>query len=351
MKLIKRSVMLMIIVIGAGMSWAQDNTTTEIPEDVSKVATTTCQFLKMEVGGVAASMGGSGVAYVSDLSALYLNPAGLSKISGQSFYGTYTNLYAGIQHGFVAVGTQIDRSDYLGLSVTYLNSGEMKVTTPSYPDGTGEYFSVSDLAVALTYTRVMTDRLSIGLTGKVINETIWRESATAVAFDIGSQFDTGIKGIKLGMSIRNFGTSMTFDGDDLNFDTDPDDDYEGNAETEVSYNTDTWALPLVFRLGVACDIVGPESEFIYSDNQKLTITFDGNDPLDNYLRFNLGMQYVIANSLSFRGGYHFNYDEAGLTFGLGLNLDVNGMPLNIDYALAQYGALGYINQISMQIGI
>lgn len=347
MKFKKRSITILMIATLLMPLWAQD----EIPEDVSKVATTACQFLKMEVGAKASGLGGASVAGVSDISSLYWNPAGLSKIETQSFYATYTKLYAGIQHGFVGFGTQIGASDYIGVSANYLNSGEMEVTTPRYPEGTGEFFAVSDLAVGLTYTRVLTDRLSIGVTGKFIQETIWREVARAVAFDIGSQFDTGLKGIKLGMSISNFGSSIKFDGDDLTINIDTDPDYDGNADSEARLNPETWALPLVFRLGLACDIVGPESEIVKVQGQRLTITFDANDPMDNYLRFNLGAEYEIANTLALRGGYHINYDQASFTAGIGLKLNVNSMPLNIDYAIVNYTTLGLVNQVSIQVGI
>ncbi|MDA0378244.1 MAG: hypothetical protein O2899_02035, partial [Bacteroidetes bacterium] len=49
---------------------------------ITKVGTTAAQFLKLGVGARAVAMGGSFVAESSDLSALYWNPAGLSKISG-----------------------------------------------------------------------------------------------------------------------------------------------------------------------------------------------------------------------------------------------------------------------------
>ncbi|MFA6618556.1 MAG: PorV/PorQ family protein [Candidatus Neomarinimicrobiota bacterium] len=348
MKFIKQLITILVLVAVLLPLWAQEH---EIPEDVSKVATTACQFLKMEVGAEASALGGAAVAAVDDLSALYWNPAGLSKIKSQTFYATYTKLYAGIQHGFVAFGTQIGPSDYFGVSANYVNSGKMEVTTPRYPEGTGEFFTVTDLAAGLTYTRVLTDRLSIGVTGKFIREAIWREVATAFAFDIGSQFDTGLKGIQLGMSITNFGTQVKFDGDDLTVNVDTDPNYDGNALTEARLNPDKWPLPLIFRLGIACDIIGPESEWIQMEGQRLTLRFDANDPMDNYLRFNLGVEYELANILALRGGYHMNYDDASFTAGIGLNLDVNSMPLNIDYAIVNYKTLGLVNQISIQLGI
>jgi hypothetical protein len=344
----KRSLMISLFLIFSTALYAQD---IEIPEDISKVATRAMQFLKMEVGAEAAALGGARVAGVNDLSALHWNPAGLSHLTGQSFYGTYTSLYAGIQHGFVAYGTQIGRSDYFGASITYLNSGEMEVTTLEFPEGSGEYFVVSDIAIGLSYARKLTDRLSVGVTAKMAHESIWRETATAFAFDIGSQFDTGIKGIQLGMSITNFSTKVKFDGPDLTIDVDTDPLYDGNPETEARLNTEEWSLPLVYRMGIMLDIMGPESEILPNPVHRLTWSLDANDPLDHFLRFNTGVEYAFRELLSFRAGYHFNYDQAGFSAGVGLDLDLNSLPLNIDYAIVNYGLLGFVNQVSIQIGL
>ncbi len=337
----------LIIFFTAG-AFAQD---LDIPEDISKVATRACQFLKMEVGAEAAALGGARAAGVNDLSALHWNPAGLSHTERGTFYGTYTSLYAGIQHGFVAYGTKIGRSDYLGVSITYLNSGEMEVTTLEFPEGSGEFFTVSDLALGLSYSRKLTDRLSVGGTVKFINETIWRESASTFGFDIGSQFDTGIKGVQLGMSITNFSTKFKFDGPDLNIDVDTDPVYEGNPDTEARLNTGEWSLPLVFRLGIMVDLLGPESEIMPDPAHRLTLSFDANDPLDHFLRFNAGMEYSFREMLALRAGYRINYDQAGFSAGIGLDLDLNSLPLNIDYAIVNYGILGVVNQVSIQIGL
>ncbi|MBW6457769.1 MAG: PorV/PorQ family protein, partial [FCB group bacterium] len=240
---------------------------------------------------------------------------------------------------------------YLGASVTYLNSGEMEVTSLRFPDGSGEFFYVSNLAIGLSYARKLTDRLSIGATAKFVHETIWREKASAFGFDIGSQFDTGIKGIHLGMAITNFSTKMKFDGPDLNIDVDTDPTYDGNPNTPARLNTLEWSLPLVFRMGIMTDVMGPRSEFITNMKHRVTVYFDANDPLDNVLRFNTGLEYSFQEILALRAGYHLNYDTANFSAGVGLNLELNNMPLNIDYAIVSYGVLGFVNQVSIQVGL
>lgn len=348
MNRMKHSFIIILALLSLSFVYAQE---VEIPEDISKVGTHAAQFLKLEVGAKAASMGGAFVAGVDDMTALHWNPAGLAKINRQSVYGTYMNLYAGIQHGYVAFGMPIGRSDYIGVHVTYLNSGQMEVTTLAFPEGSGEFFSVSDLAIGVSYARHLTDRLSVGMTAKLVNETIWRESASAFGFDIGSQFDTGILGIKLGMSITNFSTSFKFDGPDLNITVDTDPTYDGNPETDGRLFTDEWSLPLVFRLGILVDLVGPNSEILKNPQHRVSFAFDANDPIDHFLRFNTGLEYCFQELLALRAGYHFNYDETSFSAGVGLKMDINSMPLNIDYAIVNYGTLGFVNQVSIQIGI
>ena len=61
-------------------------------------------------------------------------------------------------------------------------------------------FKFQGLAARLSYGRQMTDRLNLGATFKVLNESVTSGDLgmTGVGFDIGSNFDTGIYGMMLG---------------------------------------------------------------------------------------------------------------------------------------------------------
>jgi len=50
---------------------------------------------------------------------------------------------------------------------------------------------------------------------KYIQQKIWNESASAFALDMGLLYITGFNGLRIGMSISNFGTDLTLDGKDL----------------------------------------------------------------------------------------------------------------------------------------
>jgi hypothetical protein len=75
----------------------------------------------------------------------------------------------------------------------------MEVTTESSPDGTKEFFSVTNLALRLAYGKHLTDRLRVGGVLKYIREDIFTAYMQSFVFDLGSNFNTGIYGIILGM--------------------------------------------------------------------------------------------------------------------------------------------------------
>jgi len=112
----------------------------------------------------------------------------------------------------------------------------------------------------------------------------------------------------LGMAIQNFGGSTRYDGPDLNQEVDISPDLIGNPVVVSRLLTEEWPLPLVFRLGLASDIIGGKSPWIQSSVNRLTILLDANDPNDATLRGALGFEYAWNDMIFFRGGYKLNYE-------------------------------------------
>ena len=65
-------------------------------------------------------------------------------------------------------------------TVTSLRSGDMAVRTVEQPLGTGEQFSVNDIALGVGYGLQITDRVSAGLQINLAQETIWQSPMLAV---------------------------------------------------------------------------------------------------------------------------------------------------------------------------
>ncbi len=350
------SVVLLVVMLTASFAWAQG---TDKP--FNKVGTSAAQFLKFGVGGKATALGGCQAAVSGDVSSLYWNPAGIASIQRSSFMASYMDYVAGISHNFVGYVQPMGVQGSFGVSVVYLSSGKMEVTTIDEPDGTGNYFDVNDLAIGLTYGRYITDRFLGGFTLKYIQQNVWREKAQTVAFDLGSILDTGLLGIRLGMSLSNYGGNMQLAGPDLDVDVDTDTENPGERLVPSRLDTDDWTLPLIYRVGIATDLVGIGGQFAESATNRLTLLFDANDPSDAELRPNMGLEYQWRDILSLRGGGHIRYtdewdaDEQESkwnsrfypSLGVGLNWEASWGLLQFDYAAMDYDEFGWINNISL----
>ena len=169
----------------------------DIPEVVTKVATSTANWLRLETSARAIGMGGAHVASGRGIAGIPYNPASIAYIEKSEAYFSMVNYLAGIQHGVLSYGRKMGPSDYVGFHLFYLDSGPMAVTNEYYPDGTGEDFRVVSTAFRTTYARRLTDRLKVGGSLNYIRDVIYEADMQVIAFDIGSNFDTGIYGVIL----------------------------------------------------------------------------------------------------------------------------------------------------------
>ena len=155
-------------------------------EKSSKAGTTVAQFLKIGVGARAMGMAGANTATAGDVYGLYWNPASVTDVKNITFAGVYSNWFADIKHQFFGLVLPVGSNQNIGVQVIALNMDPIEVTTVSDPDGTGVFYEASDLAIGVTWASTLTNYFSIGLTGKYIQQTIYNESASTYAFDVGS---------------------------------------------------------------------------------------------------------------------------------------------------------------------
>ncbi|MFQ6618401.1 MAG: PorV/PorQ family protein, partial [Fidelibacterota bacterium] len=185
----------------------------EAEAQVSKAGTNAGQFLKIGVGARATAMGGAFVATADDATAIYWNPAGLASLQRNEALFLHIQWLADIKYNFVGIAVP---SKYIGgtfgLFATSLSVPEDEVRTVYEPEGTGEKFDASDVAVGFSYARNLTDRFSLGFNAKFIKQRIWTMSSSAAALDIGTLFRSQFKDLKIGISMSNFGTKTKLAG-------------------------------------------------------------------------------------------------------------------------------------------
>ena len=319
-----------IVIIFFGLSFSED-------EAVTKVATSAANWLKIDNGVRGISMGGSQVASGRGMTGAHYNPASISFIEASEFFYSKSNYLADISHNTLAYGTRLSSTDYFGLHLFYLHSGDMKVTTEAKPDGTGETFNVQDLSLRLIYGRQLTDRLRIGGALKYIREKIFTAHMQSFVFDLGSNFDTGIYGLILGMSVSNFGPDVQFHGEGLEIvvaDTTA-------RDGKLSKITKKFSIPLTFRLGIQKDVLGGDDESI----SRLTVSADAINPIDYTVYGGIGLEYSWRDMAFIRGGTKLFHDTAGLSLGGGLKWSM----FAVDYAYVNYGILKETHQFGLSL--
>ena len=319
----------------------------------SNVGTTAASFLDIGIGARSLAMGGAFTAVANDATALYWNPAGITNILQPTAHFYYAPWFVDIDFTHGAAVVPLGRMGTLGLSITSVTMDEMKVRTLQVPEGTGELFEVSNLALATTYARKLTDRFSFGLNIKLVQEKIWHMNANVIAADVGCLFVTKNKGIRIGMSISNFGSKMKLEGYDTERDFDIDETIFGNNDKIDSHlDTQGWPLPLVFRAGISKDVINDKIH-------KLTLAGDAIHPNNNYEYLNLGLEYTFMSIGSIRAGQSYIFlDEQAtseelnnqFTFGAGLNYKIpRGPQIQLDYVLRDFGILHTVGGYSLNI--
>jgi hypothetical protein len=314
----------------------------------SKVGTTAAQFLGISVGGRAIAMGDAFVASSEDVSSIYWNPGAFAASGKSEFMFSNTNWLAGTKFRWFGFMLNLDGTNAVGVSLTNLDYGEDDVTTVALPDGTGERWTAQDVSIALSYSRRLTDKFSMGGSVKYISQTLYNETASTIAFDLGLLFTTGFHDMRLGMSFSNFGGDMTLDGRDLLQRVDIDPANSGSNKNLVGkLKTDPWPIPLFFRVGAAMDVVK-------NDFMVLTVAADAVRPNDNAEYVNVGGELGWNKMLFVRGGYRslFKKDaEDGLTLGAGVRYQFEGIAtLEVNYAYNKFGVFGNLNTIAIAVG-
>jgi len=326
----------------------------------SKVGTTGAAFLKIGVGR-STGMGDAFVAIADDASAAYFNPAGLARVNRQAQLN-HLDWIADVNHDNLAIVLPMTNFGTVAFNVTALTMGEMEQTTIDNPstrlredEGTGLFFGASDMAFAVSYARIITDKLCFGVTAKVVQQTIWDMSASAFGFDVGLFYNTGFKSLRIGAAVTNYGTQLTFTGRQLDYSFFWED--SGPSQIQGSYKTTPVGLPTSFRFGIAYDIIEAMDP---AAGSRLTLALDVTHPSDINETVNLGLEYGLNNIFFLRGGYILNADNSyqselgwltGLSAGLGARAKpAQGLSLGLDYTFRYLQYVKPTHRLQLTVG-
>lgn len=298
--------------------------------DPARKGTTGAEQLLIPVGARSIATGGAFLSNVTGLEAIYYNPAGLSQTPGSEAMFSYMSYIADINISYFAIGTNLGDLGSFGFSVKTFDFGNIPVTTFEAPDGDGTTYSPSFLTAGLTYSKVVTDRVSVGINAKVVSETILDVNASAFALDFGVQYRFS-DNLSLGAAIKNIGTNMVYSGSNLQFRTGIPGSQPGSTQGIFEVVAEEFQIPSYFELSTA---------YVHDFNEENSIllgtTFRNNNVMEDQLKF--GLEYGFQSMFFVRGGYDLLLENTsdnifGFTFGAGLNYNfVDGMGFAFDYA-------------------
>ncbi len=255
-------------------------------------------FLKVDVDGRSAAMGGAYTALASGASAAYWNPAGLADSDKNNIILTHLVWLSDITQEYAAVKFNAGRHHFsLAVNVFTIPGIEIRGEEPAAePDGTVE---AVNFYTAFGYARSFGGGWQAGINVKYLYEKLYLTSAGGFAVDLGVKYHSVYKGLDWGLTIQNIG-KMT------------------------QLKEQSTPLPFLLRSGFAYRL--PYRLFL----QNPLLTSDLEYIRDGRTSFRLGGEIPLVGGLVFRLGTRFGEARFQWTAGVGLNYRA----FYFDYAFA-----------------
>jgi long-subunit fatty acid transport protein len=281
----------------------------------SMAGTSAAQFLKLGAGSRAGAMAEAYSAVADDVYAVYYNPGALTNLTKPELAAAHTQHFQGISYEFASFAYPLSRElDYsrhvLGAAIYNLSVADIERRTDDTQTNLGT-FGAGDYAYNFTYAYRPERRLGLGVTGKIISQSIDSYSSTAFAVDAGAHYRMNPEAerpVALALVIKNVGTRPSFAGV-----SDP--------------------LPVGVVVGVG-----------YKPVKNFKLDLDLTKYRDTDLFGALGGEYQHSFDEGLSGALRFGYtthrkDNEGLN---GLTLGVGGRlnKVSFDFAWVPYGVLG-----------
>ncbi len=278
--------------------------------DNDKVGSSAFKFLNIQTDAHGAALGGL-AAQASGANALFWNPAGIAGSEGIGFSGGMTQwlvettvMNAGVVMPMMGgtVGLSLVSVDYGDI----MKSGWAGTTEFVFEPNQGS-FTATDMSLQASYGKSLSDKFSLGATAKIISQNIDDVSISGLAFDIGTQFNTGYRGISMGAVVSNFGP-----------------DVDSQAPEDASYEEfPGMSLPMTFSFGVV-------GEAIPGLNAGLNVLKQA----DMAQEFIFNGEYSVADIASLRFSYNISNPQEPMSFGVGLGMA--GVTANVAITTTQY---------------
>lgn len=316
----------------------------------NRAGTAAAPELLIPPGARYLSMGGSPVALATGVEGIYWNVAGLDReVKSANAMFSHRTYIADIAYNYLAVSGKFDFGT-LALSLRALDIGDIPVTTESTPDGTGEIFSPTYFVIGVSYSKQLTDRISIGLTANGVSENFAQVSTSGLALDVGVQYRDvlALRGLDIGVTVKNIGPPMKYGGSGLFVNA----TVQGTNRGTTLYKVETaeFDLPSVVEIGAAYRMMSSEKNSL-----NLSTTFQNNNY--SYDEYRLGAEYSYDQMFFLRAGYLWGAASTDALphifqdFTLGAGVTFRGTTdLSVDYAFVPVKYFSNNHVVSLRVG-
>ena len=362
---------IVLVAPAAGSAQLAEPPRARTDEDNTRFGGTSAVFLTLPGDARGAALGGSYAALVSDIASVFYNPAGLAMMPSSQAMFSYTAYIADTRHLTAGLGWSLRGGEWgLGVSLSNFGFTDQPVYTEIDQEGNGETYSVSNTAVGLTGALQFSDRFSAGITGRYVNEQLGRVSSSGFTVDFGTNYhgEVGGRPIRASFIVINYGTTFKPKGAVLNTDVDPIEESMNVERQPVELRTSGFEPPTQFRVGVAYDVIA-------AARNRLTFLSEFFQPNDSDPGVGIGAEFnaTLSEGLTaaLRGSYGYQGDNRdsdvasdfafqssakddntldGLAFGGGINWQISGWNVGVDYAFRHMGILPSVNMFAIKLG-
>jgi len=299
----------------------------------------------------SASLGASmtsGMAGMNGLEAIFSNPAGLALNTGTAAIFSRMNYVADIGVSYFGIGQNFGNNN-LAFTVSTWDFGDIPLQTELAPEISSVTYNSTFMTAGLTYARVFTDRISAGTTLKVVNETIDDISASAIAFDAGMTYVVGESGLRLGVALKNIGSDLQYGGVGLTRQVQLPDQTSSATNNAVQLESEGVELPSLLNFGVS---------YTREMGAGAMVTVLGNFRSNSFDQdqYSGGVELALFDVLYLRGGMDIVGDSDlsfynGTNFGAGVDLDLSGTRLQVDYALRSTDYFDDVNMVTVAVSL
>lgn len=296
----KKALFVFLMMLGISSLHAQNESQTEY------------NFLRLPVSAHAAALGGDNITLIeNDEALIFHNPALLTSVNDKTINLNYMNYMSGANMASASFNRIVKERASWAVSAQYVNYGKMKEVDENNVQ-TGE-FSAKDLSFAGYFSYMLTNRLTGGISARLITSYLGSYNSIGFGVDLGLNYYDSDHEWSLALVLKNLGGQLKA--------------YHDNFER----------MPFDIQMGVTKRFTGTPF--------RLHATLVDLNHLD-YKFLNhvvVGADVLLTESIWIGGGYNFRRaDEmkitttngssshgAGFSFGAGLNLE--RFKLNLAY--------------------